>query len=173
MNRLLRGALALALPALGLSGCYMVPVVEKDGTVHYYAYPVPPGGPPVNAPLAAPLVPTGPVSAAPPVTAGPPLPVVLTARLYPENGIASQIGILSGTVTNMLTGKGRFQLDYRGEVLVGEATRVAGEERKGVANAYGHGGSYMSCEYELTSQRLGVGTCLFSNGAKYKVHIGS
>jgi hypothetical protein len=173
MKKLLRSALAMSIPALGLSGCYMVPVVEKDGTLQYYAYPVPPVGTPIAAPQAATPVPPGPISAAPPVPAGPPMPVVLTARLYPENSIATQIGMLSGTVTNMMTGKGRFQLDYRGEVLVGEATRVAGEEKKGVANAWGHAGSYMSCEYELTSPRLGVGTCMFSNGAKYKVHLGS
>jgi len=41
----------------------------------------------------------------------------------------------------MMTGKGRFQLDYRGEILVGEATRAPGEDRAGIANAYGDRGT--------------------------------
>ena len=49
---------------------------------------------------------------------------VLHARLYPDNDTATQTGMVSGTVTNMMTGKGRFQLNYKGEVLTGEATRV-------------------------------------------------
>ncbi|MBI2317061.1 MAG: hypothetical protein HYU75_08670 [Betaproteobacteria bacterium] len=58
-------------------------------------------------------------------------------------------------------------------MLVGEATRVSGDERKGIASAYGAGGSYMSCEYQMMSPRRGAGTCVFSNGARYKVHIGT
>jgi hypothetical protein len=80
---------------------------------------------------------------------------------------------VSGTVTNMMGGKGRFILDYRGEVLSGEATRVSGDERKGVASAYGAGGSYMSCEYQMNTPLQGAGNCTFSNGARYQVHIGN
>ena len=65
-----------------------------------------------------------------------------------------------------------LQLAYRGEVLTGEATRVSGDERKGVASAYGSGGSYMSCEYQMQTPYQGAGTCTFSNGARYQVHIG-
>jgi hypothetical protein len=81
--------------------------------------------------------------------------------------------MVSGTVTNMMTGKGRFQLQYAGEMLTGEATRVSGDERKGIASAYGPSGSFMSCEYQMHTALQGAGTCLFSNGAKYKVHIGN
>jgi hypothetical protein len=98
---------------------------------------------------------------------------VLPARLYPANEIATQTGVIHGTVTNMMTGKGRFQLNYRGETLSGEATRVDGDSRRGVASAHGSGGSYMSCEYQMRTPQQGAGTCQFSNGAKYQVHIGS
>jgi hypothetical protein len=91
---------------------------------------------------------------------------------YPANDFATQSGVLTGTVTNMMSGKGRFQFDYRGELLSGEATRVAGEERRGVANAYGPRGTYCSCEYQMSSPIQGAGSCSFSDGAKYQVHIG-
>jgi hypothetical protein len=94
-------------------------------------------------------------------------------RLYPANDIANQTGMLTGSVTNMMTGKGRFQFQYQGELLAGEATRVSGEERKGIASAYGPSGTYASCEYQMNSPVQGAGTCMFSNGAKYQVHIGS
>ena len=97
----------------------------------------------------------------------------LRAKLYPANDLATQTGVVSGTVTNMMSGKGRFLLDYRGELLSGEATRVAGDQRKGVASAYSPGGSYMSCEYQMSTPYQGAGTCTFSNGARYQVHIGN
>jgi hypothetical protein len=31
----------------------------------------------------------------------------------------------------------------------------------------------MSCEYQMSSPLQGAGTCNFSNGARYKVHIGN
>jgi hypothetical protein len=97
----------------------------------------------------------------------------LQAKLYPANDLATQTGVIKGTVTNMMSGKGRFLLDYRGELLSGEATRVSGDQRKGVASAYSPGGSYMSCEYQMSSPYQGAGTCSFSNGARYQVHIGN
>ena len=145
---------ALSFSALALAGCYVVPVAGPDGQPTWAAYPIPP------AP-----------GAIPPQGAG--MPVVLHARLYPDNDIATQTGVVTGTVTNMMTGKGRFQLQYGNEVLTGEATRVSGDERKGVASAFGSSGSYMSCEYQMNTPRQGAGTCMFSNGARYKVHIGS
>lgn len=144
--------LALSLPALGLSGCYVVPV-NPDGSAYY----VVPAGP---APL-----PPGAVAPAP--------PTALTARLYPENDAATQVGLLSGTLTNYLNGKGRFQLEYRGELLAGEATRVEGDARRGIASAYGPRGTYMSCEYQMATPARGTGTCRLSDGARYRVHIGS
>ena len=145
-----RLAIALTLPVFALSGCYVVPVA-------------PDGSPMWPAPVAAPH----------PVAANPAVPAVMQARLYPSYDVASRTGALSGTVTNMMTGKGRFQLNYRGEVLTGEATRVNGDARRGVASAYGAGGSFMSCEYQMHTPQQGAGTCTFSNGGRYQVHIGS
>ena len=182
-----------SLLALGLGGCVMVPVAS-DGTPIYpgsatvhpalpiipvatvqgpgpgYLAPVPgrnsrPAGtypPPAYAPTGVELVaPTGPAA-----------PSALQARLYPSNEIATETGLLSGTVTNMMTGKGVFQLNYRGEILTGEATRVPGDDRRGVANAYGQRGTYMNCEYRMTTPYQGTGSCKLSNGAQYQVHIG-
>jgi hypothetical protein len=142
-----------SLAAAALTGCYVVPVAP-DGTVLHGA-----------AAVAVPVTP-GPVYAAP-------LPGVLQARLYPSNDVASEVGMLSGTVTNPTVGKGRFQLQYQGETLVGEATRVPGDERGGVANAYGQRGTYMNCSYRMTTPTQGTGTCTMSTGARYSVHLGA
>ena len=99
---------ALAASAVSLSGCYVLPVTPEG---HVYGYPAPP---PPPAPIPYP----GASSQA---------PAVLQARLYPANEIATQTGVIHGTVTNLMTGKGRFQLNYRGETLSGEATRVEGD----------------------------------------------
>ena len=155
-----RLALVIAIPALALSGCYIIPA-GPDGRPAW-----PPGA--VWGPGVTPTTPAN-VGAAPSPTAAATLP----ARLYPANDIATQTGMVSGTVTNLMSGKGRFLLDYKGEVLSGEATRVSGEERKGVASAFSPGGSYMSCEYQMNSPLQGAGTCTFSNGARYNVHIGN
>lgn len=109
----------------------------------------------------------------PPGAGGPPQPTALNVRMYPENETATRTGVLTGTVVNLMNGKGRFQLNYQGETLTGEATRVDGDARKGVASAYGQSGAYMSCEYQMSSPRQGAGICTMSNGAKYQVHIGS
>ena len=156
----MRTTILLGIATVTLAGCYVVPVVGPDGQAAYYHYPLPPSGVPGAA------VP-------PPTVSGAPMPAVLTARLYPENDIATRTGVVTGSVTNMMTGKGRFQLLYNGDTLTGEATRVSGDERRGVASAYGAGGTYMSCEYQMNTPRQGAGTCLFSNGAKYTVHLGN
>ncbi|MBT8328720.1 MAG: hypothetical protein KJN87_03365, partial [Desulfofustis sp.] len=79
---------------------------------------------------------------------------------------------VNGTVTNMLTGKGRFNLSYKGQTYTGEATRVSNDSRRGVASAFSPAGGYMSCEYQMNTPRQGAGTCIFDNGAKYKLHLG-
>jgi hypothetical protein len=154
-----RTAAALAVPALLLNGCYVVPV-GPDGLPHFL---VPMQSAPIpNQPNAGSSTPSRP-----------PLPASLNARLYPANDLAMQTGMVAGTVTNMMTGKGRFQINYAGETLTGEATRVSGDERKGVASAYGATGAFMSCEYQMSTPYQGAGTCNFSNGARYQVHIGN
>jgi len=155
-----RVVVAGSFAALALTSCMIVPLAP-DGSPIYPAVAAVPYGVPMYA-------------TAPPVVAvpGPPIPSVLQARLYPSNEIASRTGMLSGTVTNMMTGKGRFQLDFSGELLSGEATRVPGNDRSGVASAYGSRGTYMNCEYRMTTPYQGTGTCQVSTGALYQVHIG-
>jgi hypothetical protein len=152
----------LTLTALAaLSGCYVVPMRGPDGTVMYDYQPLPPVGAPM--PMAVPT----------PAPAGAgQMPAVLTARLYPSNDQAAQSGVVAGTVTNMMTGKGRFQVNYMGEVLTGEATRVSNEDKRGVASAYSPRGTYMSCDYQMTTPYQGTGDCRFSNGATYTLHLG-
>lgn len=152
-----RSIVASMFAGIALAGCYVVPVAP-DGTPLYSAVPA--------SRVAV------PAQAAPAVVQGAAMPAVLQARLYPSNDIATRTGMLSGTVTNMMTGKGRFQLDYAGEVLVGEATRVPGDERAGLASAYGQRGTYMNCEYRMTTPFQGTGTCTLSTGGLYQVHIG-
>ena len=165
--------IACAIPAL-VSGCYMVPVspeqVDRLTTLLDQAQRAQiANAQPASAAPKAPSVATKDV---PPIAiqAG---PTTLYARLYPMNEIATENGMVSGTVTSLMNGKGRFQVVYRGEPLTGEATRVSGEDRKGVASAWGSNGTFMSCEYQMMSYVRGAGTCNFSDGAKYQVHVGN
>jgi hypothetical protein len=162
-----------ALPAL-VSGCYIVPVgpeaMAKLNTLLEQAQN-PPAAQGATQP--AKPAPEPKAAAAAPAIAIPAGPTTLYARLYPANDIATESGMVSGTVTSMMNGKGRFQVTYRGETLTGEATRVSGEDRKGVASAWGPNGSFMSCEYQMASLVRGAGTCHFSDGARYQVHVGN
>lgn len=154
-----RLAIAMLVPALALSACYVIPVGPEGEAVYTLGVPYIPPRSTTGAPTAP--FPTGP------------MPAVLSVKLYPANDLANQTGVLTGQVTNMMTGKGRFSFNYQGETLVGEATRVANDERRGVASAYGSRGTFARCEYQMSSPRMGAGSCTFSNGAEYQVHIGS
>jgi hypothetical protein len=159
-----------SIAAIALSGCMVVPV-GPDGSPIYTGQAVVP----VTAvPYRTPAYGAPAYATAQPMVVAPsaPVPNVLQARLYPSNEIATHTGMLAGTVTNMMTGKGQFQLDLAGELLSGEATRVPGNDRAGVASAYGARGTYMSCEYKMTTPYQGTGTCRMSTGALYQVHIG-
>jgi hypothetical protein len=148
-----RMGLIVTLATTVLGGCYIVPVTPDGRPVA--VYPVPPthqGGT---------QQPAGPVSAA------------MTARLYPTNDTAAQTGVLSGTVTNHLNGRGEFHLTVAGELLNGEATRVANDTRRGSANAYGSRGTYMNCQYQMNSSTQGSGVCTMSNGGRYQLHLGN
>jgi hypothetical protein len=169
-------ALAGGFAALSLSGCYIVPIGSEDlGKIHMLiqqANQAPNGNQSLAAnpaPKSAPQTAAAPAPASPQVT----VPTSIPARLYPLNEIATENGMVSGSVTNMMNGKGRLQLSYRGELLTGEATRVANDERKGVASAWGPNGSFMTCEYQMSSPLRGAGTCSFSDGARYQVHVGN
>ena len=145
-----------AFAAVAFSGCMIVPI---DGRPHV-VQPIPPNPA---------VLPGSPGVAAPPQA---PAQAVTTARLYPTNDIAAQGGLLAGTVTNHLNGRGEFQLVYRGELLSGEATRTQTASRRGVANAAGSRGTYLRCQYELGAPTRGTGTCEMSDGGRYTLHLG-
>lgn len=154
-------AVAAALPALALSGCYVMPIGKDAAGNPHYVYST------------SPVIPAPGQAGGPVVVPGGPMPATLNVKLYPINDLANQTGVLTGQVTNMMTGKGRFTFNYQGETMVGEATRVANDERRGVASAYSPRGTFARCEYQMSSPHIGAGTCSFSNGAQYQVHIGS
>ena len=154
--RITRFAVTAGCLALLLSGCYATPIGRDAGGNPIWGY----------AMMPPPIVPAqGPASG--------PVPTALNVKLYPINNLANQTGVLVGQVTNMMTGKGRFTFNYQGETLVGEATRVANDKRRGIASAYGPSGAFARCEYQMSSPTLGAGTCTFSNDAMYQVHIGN
>ena len=130
-----------------LSGCYVIPVDQH-------------GNPTYGGPYLVPATPTN-------------MPATLPVRLYPANDVSRDTGVVQGSVTNMMTGKGRFSFVYKSETYTGEATRVSDAERRGVASAYSSGGGYMSCEYQMNNPRQGAGTCSFSDGAEYSMHVGN
>jgi hypothetical protein len=80
MKPRLKIAVALYASTLALTGCYVVPVVDPQGNVQNYHYPLPPAGVPVAV---AP-------GAFPAPAQGGSFPVVLNARLYPDNDIATR-----------------------------------------------------------------------------------
>ena len=160
------GVLALSLPALLLPGCYVMPLGNSADGTPQYAYATLPVVPAHRGQQGANGLP-------PTVNSTGHMPASLNVRLYPANDLANQTGVLTGQVTNMMSGKGRFQFNYMGETLSGEATRVANDERRGVASAFGGRGTFAKCEYQMSSPYQGAGTCTFSNGALYQVHIGT
>ena len=143
---------ALALGSvLLISGCIVVPL-NADGT---YAYPV---GAAPHAPVVLP----------------PPTSQTLPVRLYPTNQAATSTGVIAGSVTNHLNGRGTFTLSVGDETMSGEATRSGGSNaRTGIASAYGARGSHANCRYTMNSTTQGTGSCTFSNGAQYQLHIGT
>ena len=118
-------------------------------------------------------------------------PQLLNVRLYPVNAEASSAGPLNAVVTDHHQGRGSFSINYQGRTLQGEATRVGNDHpgfgtllfpalgdaalrtqgRRGIANAAG-AGLHAQCEYILTGAQLGVGACLFSDGARFQMHFG-
>ncbi len=95
---------------------------------------------------------------------------VYTARLYPANDAAARIGQISGVISNPERGHGEFSFAAGGESYRGEATR-APSSSKGVANAAGSRGGYVRCDYTMSSAELGSGSCQFSSGARFDMHI--
>jgi hypothetical protein len=160
--------------AASVSGCYVIPIDPS--------YPPLPGQPVVVR------HPDGSTLAMAPSAQ---VPATLQARLYPINETAGKMGPLTATVTDYLNGHATFSLNYAGDVLQGEASRVApsypgfgrvhrqvyGDGRmpagqRGIASAAGAKGSYVNCEYALADAHRGTGACLFSNGATYQMYFG-
>jgi hypothetical protein len=139
-------ALALAAAA-SLSACYVVPYNQYQ----QYGNAAPQVGVPV-------------------ITA--PSAQVLMARLYPSNDTAGAFGVLPGTVTNHLNGRGEIIVTQGDETFRGEATRNAGSSTSGQANGAGNKGGYMNCTYTMNNSTQGRGACRFNNGATYNFHLG-
>lgn len=173
-------ATAALLCASLLSACYVVPIDPRSGR----PLPVSDGA---GGTAAAPA----PAAVPAPVPQAPSAPSVLTARLYPLNQPANTGGLLVAQIIDNHGGRGSISLQYRGALLQGESTRVTDSSasygrihrevlgewvpssgRRGIANAYGANGVNAQCEYVLTGPALGTGACLFSDGAKYRIHFG-
>jgi len=178
---------ALALIAtLGsaLSACYVVPIDPSTGQ----GYPLATAG-------RDGAVHPGPAVVPVPVQpSGPPQATVLTVRLYPLNPQANKGGMIIATVADNNAGHGSFSVNYLGDNLQGESTRVDsnyaafgrvynevlgttqrgfGSGRRGIANAFGSRGVNAQCEYIITGPSTGTGACMFSDGAKYQMYFGS
>lgn len=151
-----------------LSGCYVVPMGNDNLDRLIRAVEHGQAQPQASAPTPSPSA--AQTKQVPPASMG---PASIPARLYPVNDVANEAGMVSGTITNFMNGKARFQLTYKGELLVGEATRVSGDDRKGIATAWGPSGSFMTCEYQMSAPVRGAGNCNFSDGARYQVHVGN
>ena len=134
---------AIAFATAALAGCYVVPMHPAPATTT----------------VVVPAAPAGPVT--------------FSARLYPANDMASGYGMVAAVVTNDLNGRGHFYTAIHGESFTGEATRVAGSSRDGVANGAGNRGGYINCRYTMNAPTLGSGSCRMSNGAVFSMHIGS
>jgi hypothetical protein len=132
------------LASAALAGCYVVPMA-----------------PPASVP--------GPTAVMP---MAPPAPITFAARLYPANDMASQYGMVSAVVNNDLNGRGYFSTNIGGEAFAGEATRVAGSQKDGLANGTGNRGGYISCRYTMNTPTLGSGNCRLNNGAAFTMHVG-
>ena len=132
-----------------LSACYVMPV-NPQSSYQYGAYANPNAG----------------VAIVPAAAIRPPY----TARLYPSNDAAARQGQVSGMITNPERGHGEFSFAMGGETFRGEATR-APNSSKGVANAAGSRGGYVRCDYTMSNAELGSGSCQFSQGARYDMHI--
>ena len=152
-----RLALGLSVVALSaaLTGCYVVPMQPTPGAA-------------VQSPAQA----AASVGAAPAAQAPSNAPVSFNARMYPANDAAAKFGVVNGTVTNDLHGRGIFTATIRGETYSGEATRAAGSSREGIANGAGSRGGWMKCSYRMNSSTLGTGQCELDNGARFTMHLG-
>ncbi len=101
-----------------------------------------------------------------------PVAQTFTARLYPSNTEAAPLGAVGAMVTNDMNGRGHFSTMIGGEQFQGEATRIAGTQRDGIANASGTRGGILNCRYTMNSATLGTGNCVLNGGPAFTMHIG-
>ncbi len=176
-SSLKRVAVVVAVAAIGLSACYVIPIDPRTGQ----AYPQT-------------TMRDGYVGAQVPVqiAALPVAPALVDVRLYPLNTQANKGGLLKAQVVDNNAGHGSFTVSYLGDTLQGESTRVDGNYaafgriyqqvlgtslrsfsgRRGIANAFGAKGTNAQCEYVITGPGAGTGVCQFSDGASYQMHFG-
>ena len=173
-------AVTAAAAVLSLAACVAVPVDPRTGL-------------PVAWPQAQPTAQGQAAAVSPPVSPGPPAPVVYTARLYPVNDVANRAGMLTAVVTDGHGGRGTFALNYLGDAMQGEASRVEANYPgfgrvmrdalgsapdpqlrgpRGIASASGLRGVSAQCEYVLSGPGRGTGACVFSDGARYQLYFG-
>lgn len=70
---------------------------------------------------------------------------------------------LVGTAISGMDGREQFQ---------GEATRVAGSQGTGMADATGSRGGDPGCQHTMNPATLGSGQCVPSSGPAFTTHIG-
>ncbi len=145
IKRCVKAGVVVAVVSTALAGCYVVPIQPSPYTEAQTRNSVPMAAAPAPRP-------------------------VYTARLYPTNESAAALGRVSGTITNPERGHGEFSFVLGNERYSGEATREPGSS-SGYANASGDRGGYVKCTYTMNSASLGGGTCNFSGGARYDMHI--
>lgn len=183
--RTTRGMLLAIGTSVALSACYVIPMNPDGSPAWQY---LPPGVVVAPAPAPAQGAPM------PAVVPGPQIPSNYQARLYPVNDLGGQVGQLVASITDLNTGRGVITMNLAGEFLSGEATRVSDShpgfgsvyekvlktpiqvargQPRGIANATGSRGTWISCEYVLERSGRGTGACLMSNGAAYQIHFGS
>ncbi len=184
VSSVLRSRALLAVPLLAaaaLSACVIVPLDPKTGQPYGHA----PQPQVVVVQQPAP-------NAATPAPTPVPLWTAVQARLYPVNDAARGAGLLQATVIDNGVGRGSFTVNYQGQAMQGEATRVdrnypgfgqilsqvqggsgwaqaAGQ--RGIANAANASNS-MRCEYLFTAPGQGTGACVVNDGARYQIHFG-
>ncbi len=178
----LRSKLWLCLPLLAvaaLSACVVVPMDPKTGQPYGHA----------PQPQVVVVQQPPPAAATQPVA---PQWTTVSARLYPVNDAARSAGLLQAMVIDNGTGRGSFTVNYLGQALQGEATRVdrnypgfgqvlqqvqggsgwaQASGQRGIANAANASNS-MRCEYLFTAPGQGTGACVMSDGARYQIHFG-
>ena len=144
--------LAIGAAVSALAGCYVVPL-QADGRPYQG----------VAAPMSS--------YSTTVVMPAPAAPNVVPVRMYPSNDTAAPTGAVAGSVTSYTSGRADFQFIRAGESFAGEATRYGGQ-KNGVANAAGTRGGYANCHYSMNNSTQGTGTCKFSDGSMYTLHVG-